>query len=124
MGWRSAGDNKKILLAVDYCRDGGLLSCRFYSTNQPITYVGVPERIYGILLRTPYAGAYYRKYVLGKYPILGGPRHIIVDDSAIADAATKAKKRKAKKPKTEPKQLSFMNMVPLRREPYVYPSAR
>ena len=120
MGWKSVGDNKKILLAVDYCN--GLLSCRFFSTQEPITYVGVPERIYRILLKSPFAGSYYRKYVLGKYQILGGPARIIVDDSAIVEPATEAKKSKAKKPKQEPKQLSFMDMVPLRREPYVYPS--
>ena len=64
-GWHGVQDHLHMLLAVSY--EQGMLACQFY-TGEPIIHVGVPENIYRILLRTPYAGSYYRKYVKGKYP--------------------------------------------------------
>ena len=34
-------------------------------------YGPIPENIYQILLRSPYAGSYFRKHVKDKYPMIG-----------------------------------------------------
>ena len=66
-GWHGVQDHLHILLAVSYEPISGTLACRF-CTGEPVIHVGVPENIYQILLRNPYAGSYYRKHVKGKYP--------------------------------------------------------
>ena len=64
-------DARHSLLCVAYEPIGGVLACRFQSREEPYLYEGVPENAYQILLRTPYAGAYFNKHVKGKYPLMG-----------------------------------------------------
>ncbi len=70
-GWHGVTDSRHSLLCIAYEPISGVLACRFQSRNEPYLYEGVPENIYRILLRTPYAGSYLRKHVIGKYPQLG-----------------------------------------------------
>lgn len=49
----------------------GTLACRFKSREQPYLYANVPENAYQILLRSPYAGSYFRKQIRDKYPLIG-----------------------------------------------------
>ncbi len=64
-GWHGVCDNKHMLLAVSYGNE--ILSVRF-NTGTSGFHVGVPKRIYEILLRSKFAGSYYRKYVRDVYP--------------------------------------------------------
>jgi len=69
-GWRGVTDPSHVLLAVQYEPVSGTLACRFASTEEPYAYLEVPENIYDILCRTPYAMAYLRKHVVGRYTCL------------------------------------------------------
>jgi hypothetical protein len=66
-GWHGVTDHLGILMAVSYEPIEGSLACRFI-TGEPVIHVGVPENQYQILLKSPYAGSYYRKYIREKYP--------------------------------------------------------
>ena len=70
-GYHGVQDSKHSLLCVSYEPIEGHLGCKVQSREEPYIYVGVPENIYLILLRSPYAGSYWRKHVVGKYPLLG-----------------------------------------------------
>jgi KTSC domain len=63
--WYGVCDNKHMLLTV--CYGNGILCVRF-NTGTSGFHMGVPERIYEILLRSKFAGSYYRKYVRDVYP--------------------------------------------------------
>ena len=66
-GWKGVTDHLHILVAVSYEPVEGHLSCRFNS-GEPLIHSGVPERLYQILLHSPFAGSYYRKHIRGNYP--------------------------------------------------------
>ena len=70
-GWHGVTDKSNNLLAVSYEPIEGTLACRFKSRQEPYLYQNVPENVYQILLRSPYAGSYFRKYVKDKYALLG-----------------------------------------------------
>ena len=66
-GWKGVTDHLHILIAVSYEPVEGTLACRM-NTGEPIIHVGVPERMYQILLHSPFAGSYYRKNIRTRYP--------------------------------------------------------
>ena len=70
-GWRGVTDKSNNLLAISYEPIEGTLACRFKSRQEPYLYANVPESIYQILLRSPYAGSYFHKHVKGKYALVG-----------------------------------------------------
>lgn len=70
-GWHGVTDPKHILLAVCYEPIDGTLACRF-NTGDPVMHINVPEVKYEILLKSPFAGSYYRKHIKPKYPYLPG----------------------------------------------------
>lgn len=70
-GWHGVTDPKHILLAVCYEPIDGTLACRF-NTGDPVMHINVPEVKYQILLKSPFAGSYYRKHIKPKYPYLPG----------------------------------------------------
>lgn len=70
-GWRGVTDPSHQLLCVSYDPVEALLACRFQSRNEPYVFGPVPENLYQILIRSPYAGSYFRKHIKGKYPQIG-----------------------------------------------------
>jgi hypothetical protein len=70
-GWHGVTDKSNNLLAISYEPISGVLACRFKSRVEPYLYDGVPENIYQIRLRSPYAGSYFRKHVRDKYKLIG-----------------------------------------------------
>ena len=70
-GWHGVTDKSNSLLAVSYEPIEGSLGCRFKSREKPYIFANVPEQIYQILLKSPYAGSYFRKYVKDKYTLIG-----------------------------------------------------
>lgn len=83
-GWRGVQDHKHSLLAISYEPIEGTLACRFASSDVAYMYAGVPERIYEILLHSPFAGSYLRKHVMRSYRCLNEqPPPYAGDDSGI-----------------------------------------
>jgi hypothetical protein len=70
-GWHGVTDKSNQLLAICYEPIEGTLGCRFKSRQEPYLFTNVPENVYQVMLRTPYAGSYFRKHVKGKYPMIG-----------------------------------------------------
>jgi KTSC domain-containing protein len=68
-GWHGVQDHIHSLIAISYEPIDGTLACQFKS-GEPYLYTNVPENIYQILLRSPFAGAYFRKHVKDRYPCL------------------------------------------------------
>ena len=71
-GWRGVTDPKHVLIAVSFEPVEGSLACRMCNGEDRI-HLAVPERLYRILLRSPYAGAYYRKYIARQFLLLNPP---------------------------------------------------
>jgi hypothetical protein len=74
-------------LAVSFLpveNDTGMLLCKF-CTGEPVIHEFVPERLYRILVKSPFAGSYYRKHIKPKFPYLPGsaPPKFKEDKSAI-----------------------------------------
>ena len=80
-----------MLLAVSFDPTDGTLVCRF-AGGQMVIHLAVTERIYSILIRSPFAGTYYRKYVQSRFQIAEviPAEH---QESKAAKAAIKAKNR-------------------------------
>ncbi len=70
-GWHGVTDKSGCLLCISYEPIEGTLACRFKSRPDPYIYLNVPENIYQVLLRSPFAGSYFRKNVRDKYPMMG-----------------------------------------------------
>jgi hypothetical protein len=75
----------------------GTLACRFKSTADAYIYLEVPEAKYQSLIRSKFAGSYFRKQIKDKYTCIapnGIPLPAKMDDSPIkAKQAKQAKKR-------------------------------
>lgn len=71
-GWHGVSDHLHILLAVSYEPIEGTLACRF-STGEPLLYANVPENMFQILIRSKFAGAYFRKHIGRKFVCLNPP---------------------------------------------------
>jgi hypothetical protein len=88
------------MLAVCYEPVEGSLACRFRSGIY--VFQGVPENQYQILIKSPFAGSYFRKTIKDKYPCInpqGNPIPAKLDDSAVkAKQKRQAKKRLAAVP--------------------------
>ncbi len=104
-GWHGVTDNKHILIAVSYEPVEGTLACRFVA-GEPVIHLNVPENLYQILLRSSYAGSYYRKQIANKFPLLNPPekKRFQSDDLRRAEEAKQAilgKKRLAESERPE-----------------------
>ena len=71
-GWHGVQDHLHILIAVSYEPIDGTLACKMCS-GDPICHLNVPEVEYRKLLRSKFAGSYYRKHIRGKYSVMGTP---------------------------------------------------
>lgn len=66
-GWMPVCDpSKNPLRGVRYKQEGSFLALRWDGLR--LIYEDVPERVYEVLMRSAYAGAYFRKYVQKVYP--------------------------------------------------------
>jgi hypothetical protein len=73
----------------------------------PYVYAGVPERIYQILLRSPFAGSYLRKYVMRSYRCLNEvPPEFQEDKKVIAAKQGKQRQKRAEAAK-EVKTIAY-----------------
>lgn len=90
-GWHAVTDPSGMLLAVSFEPTEGTLVCRF-SGGQIVIHLAVTERIYSILIRSPYAGTYYRKYVQSHFQIA----EVVPADHQPSDAAKGAIRAKNK----------------------------
>lgn len=99
-GWRGVTDPSYSLLAVCFEPVEGTLACRFRSGVY--VFLGVPEAQYQILIKSPFAGAHFRKTIKDKYPCInpqGNPIPAKLDNSAVKEKQKKqAKKRLAAVP--------------------------
>jgi hypothetical protein len=113
-GWHGVCDPSHILICISYDPTGQILACKM-NTGEPILHEGVPERIAGILLRSAYAGSYYRKYVARQYPIIGKVFITPIPDDKEAMAKKREalkKKRMASIPKVE---QTLFGPIPIRK---------
>jgi KTSC domain len=68
-GWHGVTDPQHVLIAVSYEPVEGTLACKMVS-GEPVIHSGVPEAQYQILLKSPFAGSHYRRFIRPKYPVL------------------------------------------------------
>ena len=96
-GWHGIQDHLHQLIAVSYEPIEGHLCCRFHSTDEVYIYVGVPEAKYQTLLKSPYAGSYFRKFIKGVHRCLNEvpPEYKPTGDGPQKKATALAKKRLA-----------------------------
>ena len=118
-GWHAVTDPSGMLLAVSFDPTGEMLVCRFKG-GQMVIHLAVTERIYGILIRSPYAGTYYRKYVQSCYQIaqvVPAPHRESKDAKAAIQAKSKrlADKRLAAVKTVYPAQTNLFGKVELSR---------
>ena len=97
-GWHGISDHLHILLAVSYEPVDGSLACRFNTTEEPVVYLKVEEHRYNCLLRSKFAGSYFRKHIRGKYECISDGRLI---PAKLDDAPVKAKQAKQAKKRLE-----------------------
>jgi hypothetical protein len=89
------------MLAVSYEPIERILACRF--KTGVYVFEGVPEVLYQHLIKSTFAGAYFRTQIRGKYPGFnpeGIPIPAKTDDSAVT---AKQKMQAAKRLKEAPK---------------------
>lgn len=65
-GWHAICDEKHMLLSVSYEPVEGSLFCRMWS-GDTWRFCAVPENKYLILLRSKFAGSYFRKFIMRSY---------------------------------------------------------
>ena len=97
-GWHGISDHLHMLLAVSYEPVDGSLACRFNTTPQPVVYLKVEEHRYNCLLRSKFAGSYFRNHIRGKYECISDGRLI---PAKLDDAPVKAKQAKQAKKRLE-----------------------
>ena len=97
-GWHGISDHLHMLLAVSYEPVEGSLACRFNTTEEPVVYLKVEEHRYNCLLRSKFAGSYFRKHIRGKYECISDGRLI---PAKLDDAPVKAKQAKQAKKRLE-----------------------
>ncbi len=108
-GWHGITDHLHILVAVSYAPlEGGMLSCRMCS-GPPVTHIGVPEEKFHILLRSKFAGSYYRKHIRNQFPIIGQeiPEPYQGDETAAENKLERLAIKAADRPKSKPQLNLF-----------------
>jgi hypothetical protein len=97
-GWRGVQDPSYSLLAASYEPVEGHLAIRFKSGIY--VFEGVPEHKYTCLIRSIYAGAYFRTQIKDKYPCIDPLGNLLpakVDNSPVKrKQAKQAKQAKAR----------------------------
>lgn len=103
-GWHGVTDHLHILIAVSYEPVSGDLACRFNSGADWI-YYEVPEQKYQILIRSPYAGSYFRKHIKEKFRcecLSPAPKSMVpLSDAPEKKLAAMAAKRLSETPQME-----------------------
>jgi hypothetical protein len=96
-GWRGLTDPSYSLLAASYEPVQGHLAIRFKSGIY--VFEGVPEHKYTCLIRSIYAGAYFRTQIKDKYPCIDPLGHLI--PAKLDDTPVKRKQAKQAKARLE-----------------------
>ena len=91
----------------------GHLACRFHSTDEPYIYTGVPEAKYQALIHSPYAGSYFRKYIMGRYPCLNSvaPKYQPTENGPARKKAAQSRARLASVTVARPIEVDLFGNV-------------
>ena len=108
-GWRGVTDPSGSLICASYEPIEGALAIRFKGETIYV-FEGVPEAVYQSLIRTPFAGSFFRKKIKDKYPAMDPNGNLIpakMDDKPVkAKLKSMAEKRlkEVKSPEPLPDQ--------------------
>ena len=108
-GWRGVTDPSGSLICASYEPIEGALAIRFKG-ERIYVFEGVPEAVYQSLIRTPFAGSYFRKKIKDTYPSMDPKGNLIpakMDDKPVkAKLKSMAEKRlkEVKSPEPLPDQ--------------------
>jgi hypothetical protein len=93
-GWHGVTDPSGSLICVSYEPIEGSLACKF--TGGIYIFEGVPENKYQCLIRSKFAGSYFRKQIKDKYPCIDPKGAVIpakLDESGVRQKQAKQAKQ-------------------------------